>query len=63
MLTFALGMLIWLLIGAAELGIIFLIEKKTNKETTEAEAAAFFVQLIFLLPLSFVIALAILPVV
>lgn len=63
MLTIIFGILIWLLIVAIELGIIYLIEKKTNKETTEAEAAAFFAQLIFLFPLSFVIALAILPVV
>lgn len=63
MLTFALGILIWLLIVAVELGIIYLIEKKTKKELTEAEAMDAITQMLFLFPLSFVIALVMFPVV
>lgn len=63
MLTFALGIIIWFLIGAIELGIIYLIEKKTKKELTEAEAMAAIAQMLFLFPLSLVIALVMFPVV
>lgn len=63
MLTFALGIIIWFLIGAIELGFIYLIEKKTKKELTEAEAMAAITQMLFLFPLSLVIALALFPVV
>lgn len=63
MLTFALGIIIWFLIGAIELGIIYLIEKKTKKELTEAEAMAAIAQILFLFPLSLVIALVMFPVV
>lgn len=63
MLTFALGIIIWFLIGAIELGIIYLIEKKTKKELTEAEAMAAITQMLFLFPLSLVIALVMFPVV
>lgn len=63
MLTIMFGIIIWILIVAVELGIIYLIEKKTKKELTEAEAMAAITQMLFLFPLSFVIALVMFPVV
>ena len=63
MLTIMFGIIIWLLIVAVELGIIYLIEKKTKKELTEAEAMAAITQMLFLFPLSLVIALVMFPVV
>ena len=63
MLTIMFGILIWLLIVAIELAIIYLIEKNTKKELTEAEAMAAITQMLFLFPLSFVIALVMFPVV
>jgi hypothetical protein len=63
MLTIIFGILIWLLIVAIELGFIYLIEKKTKKELTEAEAMAAIAQMLFLFPLSLVIALVMFPVV
>ena len=50
MLTIIFGILIWLLIVAVESGIIYLIEKKTKKELTEAEAMAAITQMLFLFP-------------
>ena len=63
MLTIIFGIIIWLLIVAIELGFIYLIEKKTKKELTEAEAMAAITQMLFLFPLSLVIALVMFPVV
>lgn len=63
MLTIIFGILIWLLIVAIELGLISFIEKKTKKELTEAEAMAAIAQMLFLFPLSLVIALVMFPVV
>ena len=63
MLTIIFGIIIWLLIVALELGLISFIEKKTKKELTEAEAMAAITQMLFLFPLSLVIALVMFPVV
>lgn len=59
MITILLGLIIWFLIGALELSLTYLIEK----ELTTADKMTSLAQILFLLPVSLIIALAILPVV